>query len=473
MIQLDCVLARMSPVAIPDWLTTEPGQLVRAFANGSSNDIRLRLRDQLRESPVGSSGVVGAYDLHEATLSLSRNPPPPERVRTVAVLFAGTYSYPGRIFGIMFDRGFTTDDDPNANSDYTGHPREACAVFLDKIRAHRTPGEDFELETRFTTIHEVGHLFNLQHTTRPCFMASSPPNAPHAEDTHFRFTDEQRQALSSCSTSSSVWPGGAHFGDTGPFSASNAKAGRRRKLLDGLELRVGLPNEAFWAFEPVELDVELRVRRGANRRFQVPDRLDAGYEEFRVWIEEPNGERRIYRSPRHYCAAPARRAIGPGSGFERDISLFGESGGYTFRRAGVHRVWAEFMARRGEWLTSNVVECDVLPADRSKLYSDARHFLSRANVSRLLYHRRVPRRMRVSRLEDFVRSYPRWEGMGRVEYGIGRAFLSAAERRTGSEAKIIRGLGADHLQRALDRPGLGGHQRLLAARILDESLRDM
>jgi hypothetical protein len=313
----------------------------------------------------------------------------------------------------------------------------------------------------------MGHLFNLQHTTEASYLASSPAGSPFDEASHFKFTSAQRQALSSCSTSSSIWPGGSDFGDTGPFATANGVPPGRRAASDELELQVALPQGAFWPFEPVELDVELRVRPGVGRTFRVQDRLDAGYEEFRIWVEEPTGERRIYRPPRRYCAAPGVRTIGPGSAFRRDISLFGESGGFTFRRTGVHRLWAEFMVRRGSWLISNVVECEILPADDTRLYADARRLLTRGTVSRLLYHRRIPRRARVSQLEDFIRSHPDWSGVGRVEYGVGRALLNAGGRRSGAAAETILGRGVDQLRRVADRPGLGDHQRRLAAGILE------
>jgi hypothetical protein len=456
----------MSAVSLPDWLVAEPKQLALMFADNSSGDIKLKLDSRLGQAPVGTDAVVDAYALHEATAALTQNPGPPERVKTVAVLFAGAYAYPGKIFGIMFDRGFTTDDDKNANSDYTGHTREACAIFLDTIREQRPDKAAFEAETRFTTIHEMGHLFNLQHVSDACFMASSQSDAPYPEATYFKFTDKQRLTLSNCSTSSSVWPGGADFGDTGPFGSADAPPRRGRAGLEDLELRLALPQGAFWPFEPLELDVGLSVAPAAGRGFRVPDRLDPGYEEFRIWVEEPNGERRLYRAPRRYCAFPSRRPIDPHAGFRRDISIFAEAGGFTFRKAGPHRVWAEFMARRGEWLRSNLVEVEVLPADDSDLYRRARSMLAKPAVSRLLYHRRLARGMNVRGLEDFVAAHARWGGVGRVEYGLGRALIAAGARRANAQARDRTARGAEHLRRAIDRDHLGDHQRQRAAELL-------
>jgi len=107
-----------------------------------------------------------------------------------------------------------------------------------------------------------------------------------------------------------------------------------------------MSRRSFFYFEPVELDVVLSAPSSANRSFRVPDCIDPGYGAFRIWIEEPSGERRIYRSPRIYCAHDELIFVGPKKPFRRDISIFGESGGFTFRRAGVHKVWAEFALSR-------------------------------------------------------------------------------------------------------------------------------
>jgi hypothetical protein len=467
MISFGCVLARMSSVALPAWLAAEPQHLAQVYAVASAQDIQLHIDNRLGEAPLGASAAVDAYALHEATAVMTQNSPPPADVKTIAVLFAGAYAAPSAdgVFGMMFDRGFTTSDDENSYSGYTQHPREACAVFLDTIRKYRMDDAAFERETKFTTVHELGHVFNLQHDSAHCYLASSPVASPYGDE-YFKFTEGQQKMLGSCSTSDAVRPGRAKFGDTGDHAAANRP---RRELRDddrGLELEVRLAAEAFWAFEPIELDVSLKVSDGVGRAFHVLNRLDPGYDEFRIWVEEPTGERRIYRAPRRYCAFSTRLRIAPDRPFRRDVSVFGEAGGFTFRRVGRHLVWAEFEVRPGRWLSSPMVEAEVRSAEDTNLYAAARSLLRRPDIMRLLYHRRLPRGAPVGRLEAFVSDSQEWSGVGRLEYGLGRALIAAGAARADEAGRAEMERGVGHLSRALNRDRLGLHQAAVAAKVV-------
>jgi len=421
----------------------------------------------LSGEPIGKLNAVNAYRLHEATRVLGGNPNPPAKVENVVVLFAGRYApdESGALFGIMFDRGYTTDDDPNANLDYTGHPREGCAIFLDPIRTYRRESPDFERETRFTVIHEMGHIFNLQHTLEPSYLVSSRKQAPFGNE-YFDFTRAQMTTLSACSTSDNVRPGGAPFEDVGPFAAGDRATNRKRPPPD-LALRLYLPLRPFWPFEPVELDIELAGVGLAGQSVMVPNRLDPGFENFRIWIEDPLGERRFYRSPRRYCAFPARRRIAVGRPFRRDVSLFLDRAGFTFRRAGPHRVWAEFEVRAGAWLRSNVIEASVRPAEDRALYARARAHLSGPKARRLLYHRELISGPTARALERFAAEHPRWEGVGGVHYGLGRALVASGIERGGRAAKARVERGREHLQRAAQRENLGITQRIHASELIE------
>ena len=466
MIELGCILARMSNVTLPTWVTSQPQQLAEIYEAASSSDIKLKINNQL-DVRLGTKSIVYAYHLHEATRAMAQNPAPPERVKNVVVLFAGSYFRTVDVFGIMFDEGFTTDDDENSNSEYHQHPREGCAIFLDTIRNRRPVDADFERETLFTTIHEMGHIFNLQHVDDKCYLASSKLDAPYSED-YYQFNDKEKLALSNCSTSPNIRPGGSKFGKTGPYGSNNQPKAGRSVAKKWLELLVDLPSPYFWPFEPVELDIELRVAAGAARSFHVLDRIDPGYEDLRIWIEEPTGERRLYRSPRRYCAYPSHRLIEPNRSFRRDVSIFGQAGGFTFRRSGVHRIWAEFMVTPGAWVRADSVEVEILGADSSSFYADARKVLSASSASRLLYHRQLRRGLRPRPLESFIAHHSTWHGVGRIEYGLGRAMLSAGFERSGARAKDYVERGTEYLKRAIDCDHLGVNQRRRAVLLVDE-----
>ena len=462
--RLDCRLARFGGVELPQWLLSDPEQLSRTYRTASGGDIDLALdASRLKGPPITADVVVGPWRLHQALRQIAANG---DKVTSIAVLFAGRYNYGPDVLGIMFDEGFITDDDRNNAAAFHAHPREGCAVFLDSIKAWRPDDADYERETLFTTVHEMGHIFNLQHTDEACWLAESQRAAPYGDD-HHKFTDRQKRALAACSRAAEVMPGGSRFGETGDYGATNLiRPGRYG--LDGLKLKTSVGARGFWAFEPVELDIEVSVAPDAPQAFEIPDRIDPGYECFKIWIEEPTGERRLYRSPRRYCSRPATKALAPGQAFRRDVSLFRQAGGLTFRRAGLHRVWAEFEARPGEWLQSEPVEFEILGAADGWLYQRARSVLERTACSRLLYHRALRRGLRAEPLEALVAETGDWEGAGRIRYGLGRALLHASIGRPKDQAHHYRQRAREHLNRALDGEGLGATQRRWAEVLVEE-----
>jgi hypothetical protein len=230
----------------------------------------------------------------------------------------------------------------------------------------------------------------------------------------------------------------------------------------------------FWPFEPVELEVRIEVARGTRRRFYIPHQLDPGYESFRIWIEDPLGERRLFRSPRHYCPGRRRLCIMPGKPFERDISIFGESGGYTFRRAGRHLIWVTSAVPPRGVLRSNTIEVNVRPvrpADR--LCQEARQSLSPPEEARLLYYRvGAPGSRAVQRLTSFCEHHPDLPSAAAARYAVGRTLLKAAARQTRAESvHDWARQGVEQLARALDLRHLSRHRRTIAQRLVERGVQ--
>ena len=113
-----------------------PEFIADVFRAGSGGDIELAVDASRLGVPLGH-GVVDtfAFDLHAATRTLTGHVGT-GRVTTVAVLYADRYGPHRDALGLMFDRGFVTDDDPGGPS-FKAVPREACAVFLGAIAAAR------------------------------------------------------------------------------------------------------------------------------------------------------------------------------------------------------------------------------------------------------------------------------------------------------------------------------------------------
>lgn len=463
MIALECVLGRMGNHGLPAFLA-HPDQLSQFFFVGSHGDIQLSVNPTHLGQPLfpGPDAYL-ALDLHQATLALTKNPMGPQAQR-IAVLFANFYApHPG-VFGMMFDRGFATWDDPNTAPILTNMPREGCAVFLGGIASLRS-GAQAEQEALFTTVHEMGHLFNLQHVSLPSFMATSQPNAPYPPGA-FAFIPPQQGILSQCSKSPFVWPGGLPFaGDNNWSQGAMRPDSNMAEGQFGLELVLGSARHEFWPFEPIELEIEVRVAAGIRRSFFIPDRVDPGYPEFVIWLENPRGERCRYQSPRHYCGVNKRRKIAPDRPFKRDISIFGQAGGYTFSTSGIWRVWAEFQIGNGRRLQSNRIELNVLPRSPAPSYERAFHRLAQAKSAALLYHRLLrPSTQAVVELVEQANDPASEVPVGGIEYALGRALATSSRKRAPRDHTEA----SEFLKRARDRKDLGATQRRHADRIIEE-----
>lgn len=369
------------------------------------------------------------------------------------------------IFGLLFDPGFYPNN-PGLEDTFTRVPREGCAVFVQTIAERRKEVADFERELVFTAIHEMGHVFNLWHVEQKSLMFRSAKEPAALEEKLWRFTDKQEEFLRSCPESESVQPGGRRFGDRGTLYPHEKSLWNAAGTASGLRLRIDVQPREFWRFEPVELEVRLSVPRTRSRAVRVPHAIDPGHESFEIWIEEPDGTRRRYRPTAHYCAGGALR-IAPGRPFERDIPLFGQSGGYTFRRAGVHRVQALFRLPGGRVLRSNPVEVSLRADGRDERYAALARTLTDPRTARLLFHRHAPRFGPWTReLHEFANGERRTHVGARLLYALGRAHLEAASRtRSSAPAARQHHAGAELLAQAAQLDGLGHHQRRMAERL--------
>lgn len=463
MMQFGCLLARMTPATpVPQFVASGQQQFLGdVFRANSADDIELKVNSSTMNAAIGSGSGVWALDLHLALAKLTRNPLPPSRALRIAVLYADYYKPFKAALGVMFDRGFDPGDDPNSNDAFVRSPREGCAVFLGAIAALRTdPGERASQEL-FTTIHELGHVFNLQHVTDLSFMKQSDPNGPFSSAA-YRFTPAHQKLLESCSHSRYVCPGCDRFDQTG--LSYDLPKGQAVRDDPGVELAIGMEQRSFWPFEPVELDIELRLTRDRIEDVLVPDAIDPGYECFQIWIEEPNGERRLYRSPRRYCFDGQRRVVTRGKPFLRDVSIFGESGGYAFRKPGPHKVWAAFELEPGVVLRSNEIEVEIRPPRASPEYLDAAHTLRHSGRAKLLYHRlphaASPRQL--AYLKEFSQSATTIGSKGSILYAVGRVL---AQKRSGKHRQTGEGF-SGVLFEALDDRHLGRRQREVAGKLL-------
>lgn len=486
MIKIQCKVAVINaglavPPVFSHSLQREVGDVL---INASGRDIDLQIKPTSNAfAPWPQGAAVTALDLHVSLADLVGQP---QRgpVNRIGILLADHYYHARDTLGVMFDRGQATEEDWNAAPQYTAVPREGCAVFLGAIgdlRGQSSP--ELNDEARFTAIHELGHIFNLQHlqpaASGPAtYMARSRADRAYRRD-ETPFDADQCRWLSRCSSSTAVCPGGERFGDQ---DASAPEPRSHHNFLDtstvsesaslfGVSLTIALDRHEFWRFEPLQLDVRLATFPGMMRRFAVPDMIDPGYEAFVLFIEEPTGERRRFRSDMHYCPHSRKLSIDSTNPFQRDVAIGQESGRLTFRRAGIHRLQAQLTLGPQRRLMSNVLEVNVLTERGTSREELLRDILLRGRAQTVLKRNQDLRDGKGLQLLRTLlldaKPTPKIDAL--VRYALGRASLA---RRAGSPrqwSKEIQRLGCEHLERAIDSGQLGSHRNALARRWIEDS----
>ncbi|ABJ10566.1 TPA: hypothetical protein VDV84_004888 [Pseudomonas aeruginosa] len=422
--------------------------VAKHIGRGSAGVIRL-LPSALSTVPqaVAQGQPVTPLRLHQALAQVLGNTTQLP-VQNIGLLFAHSYQPAPRIFGLMFDLGFRTPEDQAVDM-FTQVPRQGCVVFLGAIAAARA-GAEFDRQVAFTSVHEVGHVFNLIHQTSPLtFMASSKKDATYGDGAYF-FGPNQTNWLMRCATDVDVMPGGSIFRD---FGYQDKRAGRAAAS-GQLALDVSTSSDEFWPMEPIMLNIRLSVT--GTSKAVVPAEVDPGYKRFRVMIRDPDGSVRLYRSPLRFCSQGASIEISAESPFVRDLPLFGQAGGYTFKAAGLHQVWAELDVTGRKLLRSNVCEINVLPEFRRR--PKWAEIASPSNARTLFY-----RAGGIDEFSSILHSARLARPMTRAMalYVCSRAALSAGciDRRRNEWAR-------EHLQRCLDLAVLPPHQQSRAEQSL-------
>jgi hypothetical protein len=432
------------------------------FLSGSHGEINLNCADAGLVPNPGAQGAVSALQLHYWLLQVNQNALDAP-LKNICVLFAHSYAGLSGAYGIMFDRGFTTVDDPNDAQIDLERPRQGCAVFLDTIQASRPVG--YRDEVLFTTVHELGHVFNLQHDeTSPNFMRTSDQSTAYGAPAYL-FTPHEQSRLEACSSDPNVMPGSSVFASDGAYnlSAQIAAPGPTN-----LQLKISVAKATFWRFEPTQLELQLGLPEDSAEIVSVPEILDPCHSRFRVMIENDLGERTLYRSTYATCGPDGSVRISPGGPYRRDIPIFGQRGGYTFRRAGKHRIWA-VLDIPGASIRSNDLEVDVkLEVGLGAADREYRALLSMPRISTLLFHREdLDDWIGVRKLARYVEQTPRAPAASEINYTLARAMLKR-EAASLEGSVLLRERATRHLERALSLDDLGEFQRIRAEALLDE-----
>lgn len=471
--QIHCYLGRFHPhqeLPPEPWLL-DGRTISQYFAEASKNDIELvvdesRIDRNLVEGNPNRSAT--SYNLNKALNILIGNGDedfPQLEPDTIGLLFASHSADETGLFGLMFNGTFSGD------SSYKDFQRQGAAVFVETIRAER-PEAEVAVQILVDSIHEIGHIFNLWHVGAgppPTLMARSDPKTVFPPP--YVFADTQKAFLERCSTSDYVRPGRSRFEDRGgvvvpPQDGSDADLPEHVRRL---RLRVDIAQQEFWLFEPVELDLtlELDPDAGGMGAVTIPNEIDPGYGRFDIWITTPQGLRMQYQPPNYFCGNARRILVTAGHPFQRDVTIFGQAGGYTFSESGRYLV-AAHLQLGSEVLRSNEVEVTVLePAPEDRFYREAETVLTTHAVSRLLFYRHgaltvAPFRQALA----FARRYPHHPTSVNLLYALGRNFLHEARHAsTFKAAKRNQGRGLQYLLRAIDTGRLTGHRSRTAERL--------
>jgi hypothetical protein len=407
-----------------DWYPLED-----RFSLDSNQAIHLQPDYRFLNTPFSPALIsIDAATLHDTLPRLTQNPPNTVPAPRLGILFANVYHQRDNIFGVMFDTGLV---DPDAlGSPVSQNPRQGCAVFLQTIRNARPDDTDYKNQVAFDVAHEIGHVFNLQHvsdTDSLCFMNQSSRESIHP-DNAYKFIIPEKNSLALCGSDPNVTPGGSPF-DAGSAGNQDNPARSTFRQSKILTLNIQMKPCEFWPWEDAQLDLQLI----ANRRIEVLDQLDPGYKNFEIWIESPTGERRRYRSPLHYCAYPKRLVVEPGQTRTRDIPVFQQAGGYTFRLPGTHKLWVNFFPAPGVKITSNVIEIVIKSGAQITRRNFSRWNESRQLhllASRLLFFKRGPHsRRELHSLERLAEKYPREHAGATAKYTLGSIYYHQAVRR--------------------------------------------
>ena len=353
-------------------------------------------------------------------------------VDEIVLLFSNRLYDRPNVFGMMFDLGNT------GVGDWDNVPRQACTVFVDAIKALRDPGLEYEKEMIFTTIHELGHVFNLEHIEdNSNYMSSSDSSIRQAfdETTAFRWDEKHRTCLRQCVHSSSIHPGGSSFFSNGQCGETGGSSRNQLRKSEKFSLHISTEKSSYWGVEPIELDVTITNESG--RAVIWPDTMDPGYPQFMIWVVNPDGSRVKYLPPRRYCSNPSFNRLEKKASFKRDISIFIQSTGYLFKTPGVYSIEVEWQISKSLKLISNIIEIEIKPTSiHSKHIVEAIEFLDRPKIRDLLYFRMASVRSSVfSEIEAKNKLLDSLGILPALHYSAGRAQLRISRQLKTNKSK--------------------------------------
>lgn len=415
-----------------------------AFRSGSSGpagpDFTVKLNfARYKRYRIPKKQMTNTLHLQRAAGKILGPQPKSAQLKELAILYSDEFGPRKDLFGLMFDDGFL------GNPQQRHIPRQACAVFLKPIYQARSANQ-IKDEVFFTSVHEIGHMFNLWHTSHPAsFMSSSPISKPLPPNFH-EFHAAHSGYLARCTHSKYVHPGGAKFGDRNGHGPSDGTNFNDPAHSPGVSLRIST-QDVFSYFEPVELDISL-TNVSKSKLITVPDQMDPGYSTFDIWIKTPRGEVFRYIPTKRFCSNPGTITLKPGESFSRDISVFGQSGGYTFTEEGVYSITCVFQTDAKTNLHSNTLEVEV----RHRANARVSEVLLDTSIARHAYYRQgAPNKSQTEALKSIstkrlTKNYP---SIWNLHYSFGRGIANRVLSRESRSLKRDTTLALEYLNNCI------------------------
>jgi hypothetical protein len=396
------------------------------FSQATGNKLQIHVQ---QHPPISGPEICNGADLNRIlrlTLGDSNTRP----VEDIALIFCGWWARSTGLLGVMFDYDGTDERLGSFASD-GGIPREGCAVFVNAV------GQANLKKQIFTAIHELGHVFNLQHDdTENSFMATN-------RDDIFQFNDQDCEHLVAAARGNFFYaPGGANFGDSAsPALFSSGKTQKTKRCT--LEVRLG--KLAYLMGEPVVLDLELKPK--SDVPVFVPNTLDPGYRDFNIWIQNELGERYLHRPPHVFCLTVKDTIeVSSKRPLKNNPRIFIKSPGPNFDKPGIYQLWAEFQWRRNKTtslIRSNTVGLEVL-APSSLIEEKISAAFRQPQIALFLSNKGGTLRLQLRRLlYSLIKEVPRHHALQYSRYALGMERLAshdydkARELLTGARPKEL------------------------------------
>lgn len=382
---------------IPELFDNDPN-VTKEFSIASRKQILIKSAGPIVSSS-GNDSALNAGILHKISSQHILGNNENEVAEHIGLIYAQRWGGSGNplLLGLMFDYHGMNEGYGIMNRGSNNIPREAAAVFLDPFKIHFATQKNnkYIMDALYnTSLHEIGHLFNLEHDNKVgSYMTEGFYKARSFVSWH---CDQLRMAGQGNRNYIRHLPGMSDFGygSNGDDFAAHDTA----KIIHtsrSLALSIKLHEHEIIPGQPLVLEVTLT--NNSKRPIHIKPRLDFGYTDMQLWYETPEGEWRLYRPILTYCDDDASLVtIPPGKSMTHNPRIHLCNRGQTFLMAGEYCLQVRFKARMGQrvvGLESNEAFF-VMRLPRNDQQRHCSHVLMHSEVAFFVAHKggAVPRR---------------------------------------------------------------------------------